>query len=346
MAKPDLSRLSAKRKTDGNAKLKQLLSLGEVEEVDIDLVDPDPTQPRPRDEVMEGIEEFADDLERDNFVLAQLPVFHKTPNGRYRIVVGERRYTGFKLKGRKKIPAITKVWTEEEQRQIFILQYVENDDRLKKHLSPIADARWWRAYIDRYHGGNISDAAKARGRTVADISNRLALLDAPAAIQAFAKKTKLKDSATLATLSRIHKRGGEAVVNQVIKDYESGAIGGGFRSYVEVIAKELKTPEKKEAEQSDGEKPSKQIIQQPEVKAKKKETSAGDKPVKSEEVVMIEKALDAAKRALFNAKLTGTKNDIQVYDTLLADLKESVSLLQKSSKAYLAERTKFLAKGK
>src|SRR5690606_6664544 len=207
MAKPNLSKLSAKRKTDGNAELKKLLSLGEVEEVPIDLIDPDPAQPRPPEEVMEGIEEFADDLERDNFVLAQLPVFHKTSEGRYQIVVGERRFTAFKIKGRPSIPAVTKIWTEEEQKQIFVLQYVENDDRLKKHLSPIADGRWWKDYSDRVHGGSISEAAQARGRTAADISNRVSLLNAPEVIQEFAQKSKLKDPATLATLSRIHKRG-------------------------------------------------------------------------------------------------------------------------------------------
>lgn len=240
MAKPNL-KLSVKRNSGrGNEDLKRLLAHGEVEEVPLDLIDRDEGQPRPLDEVLDGIDAFADELERDDFVLAQLPVYHIEDNGRRTIVVGERRTTAFRLKGRETIPAICKRFTDAEREQIFVLQYVENDGKLKKELSPIADARWWRAYADRYHNGKLSDAAKARGRTPAEISNRVSLLDAAPIIQEFVQRIDLKDPATFAALSRLAKHGNLRMVEQVISDYEAGAIRGSFRGYVELLARDTK----------------------------------------------------------------------------------------------------------
>ncbi len=244
MAKPNL-KLSAKRNSGrGNKDLERLLAHGDVEDVPLDLVDRDEGQPRPLAEVMEGIEAFADELERDNFVLAQYPVYHIEDDGRRTIVVGERRTTAFRLKDRDTIPAICKRFTEAEREQIFVLQYVENDGKLKKELSPLADARWWRTYADRYHAGKLSEAAKARGRTPAEVSNRVSLLDADPVIQAFVQRTDLKDPATYAALARLAKHGNLRMVEQVISDFDDGAIRGSFRTYVEMLARDTKASQK------------------------------------------------------------------------------------------------------
>lgn len=242
--KPSL-KLGPKRNSgQQNRELQALLEQGEIQNVPLELVDRDESQPRPLDEVMEGIDDFADELERDDFKLAQLPVFHIEDNGRYTIVIGERRTTAFRLKAQSTIPAVCKRFSDDEREKAFVLQYVENDGKLKKELSPLADARWWRAYADRFHGGKISEAAAARGRSTADISNRVALLGADQVIVDFVQRSGLKDPATYAALVRLCKRDGPDIVQTVINDYEEGQIKGSLRRYAEGLAREAKKTKK------------------------------------------------------------------------------------------------------
>src|SRR5690554_2713741 len=349
--KPDLSGFSAKRKSgSGNYDVEAMLAAGHVEEVDLSLVDRDENQPRPLAEVMDGINDFADELERDNFVLAQYPVYHKEKNGRYTIVVGERRTTAFKIKGRKKITAVIKEFTPKERENIFILQYVENDGKLKKQLSPYSDALWWRHYIDAFHNGVISDAAKARGRTNADISNRLALLDAPEFIKDFVAAANIKDPAIFAGLVRLAKRSGDALAKQLISDFNNGEIKGSFRKHIEGITKAIRSadeqpaaslstnaeqrakPEKVEAQKTS--------TKNPAAKTGTKKTAAvatEDSPGRA----AIRKAATLLERAEFTANMIASKPEL--YGDLMEDLKEAGELITLSLATYSAERAKVLA---
>ena len=242
---PDLAGVSGKRESGKrNEELTALLALGEVENVSLDLVDRDEDQPRPLEEVMDGIEAFAEELERDDYELAQYPVYHIQPSGRYKIVVGERRTTAFRIKGKTHIPAICKRFTEDERKRIFILQYNENDEDKKKPLSPLANARWWQSFKDSYCGGNMSVAAKERGKSVTEVSNILSLLKAPDYILDFTQKYKIKDSATYAAMIRLEAAAGESAVRRVIEDYETGEITGTLRRYTENLAKDAKAIKK------------------------------------------------------------------------------------------------------
>lgn len=243
MKKPDLKAFSPHRQSGaGNAVLEALLKLGEIKSVDLSTVKRDPLQPRPLSEVMEGLQEFADELERDNFILAQYPVYHIEDDGSHTVVVGERRTEGFRLKKQTHITAVCKKFTPEEREQIFIMQYVENDGILKKPLSPEADALWWKNYAEKFHNGVVSNAAAARGRTASDISNRLSILDAPDFVKTFVSKNKVKDPATIASLVRLHKKQGDEYIQEILDQFEKGEIKGSFRQYVQSLHSELNAP--------------------------------------------------------------------------------------------------------
>lgn len=312
--KPSMVNLSAK-KTSGrkNPELEALLSLGELENVPLDHIDRDEFQPRPIEEVMEGINDFADELERDNFQLAQFPVFNIEDNGRRTIVVGERRVTGFRIKGQKTIPAVCKKFSEEERKKIFILQYVENDGELKKPLSPMADARWWRTYVDRYHDGNVSEAAKSRGRTIPDISNRLSLLEAAEPVKEFASRTAIRDPATFASLARIAKLEGDEAAATVIAQFENGEISGSFRDHVQTAAKESRqkikgAPAKTKSVKGAG---------------KGTKIEAGLAQADGELGQLLKQVIDLASRALQTHRL----NQETVKQDLIDDLEEAISVL-------------------
>lgn len=243
MAKKTVTFTAKRQSGKGNSRLKEIYSLGEVMEVPLDQWRRDETQPRPLEEVLDGIEEFADQLERDNFKLAQLPVYHIENDGTYLNIVGERRTTAFKMKGRKTIPAVCRKFTEEERREIFLLQYIENDDKEKKPLSPLADARAWERLINDYYGGNMSEAAKQRGRAKADVSNRLALLKAPEVVVKFVQENEIRDPATFAAMNRLHKHSANKL-SEVLAAYKAGEVTGSLRAKVETEAKQFSKKQK------------------------------------------------------------------------------------------------------
>lgn len=342
MAAPKLQ-ISAKRKSgQGNQHLKKLLEHGTVEDVPLDQVDRDEYQPRPLEEVMDGIEEFADELERDNFKLIQFPVFHIKDDGRKMIVVGERRTTAFRLKGRETIPAVCKRFTPEELKQLYILQYVENDGKLKKELSPLADANWWRTYADRFHEGNLSAAAKARGRSPAEVSNRVSLLQADPAIVSFVQRSNLKDPATYAALSRLKKHGNIKMVEQVITDYDNGKIKGSLRVYAESLAKQAKEDKPSRSSEVRREESNPTSASQPE-----NVSTANVKLPEDKGLLLLSDATNAAKRAEFTAQVavtTGKTDRYDKYSALLSEIGVAISLLESARAHYQSCRTRELAK--
>ena len=338
--KPKLANLGIKKSPEASAELKALLSIGDVEMVDLDLVDRDENQPRPLSEVLEGLEEFANNLERDNFQLAQLPVYNKLPNGRYKIIVGERRTTAFKIKKQKSIPAVTRAWTAEEEKQIYILQYAENDAANRKPLSLIADARWWRYFVDVHYGGNASAAAEARGVSSADVSNRLALLKAPEFIQNFAVSSSLRDPATVAALGRLAKRSGDSVAQQVIEDYQAGAINGSLRVHVESLAKADKPqPQKPSGESSqDNESGGKKASKKTPPKAPKEKI---EKPAYLES---LEKSAELHRSAISGINLLYSNKDQGLYSDVIADLEDIEKLVKEALSQLKLEQAKAKSK--
>lgn len=307
--KPDLSKFNSRRASQEiNPELKVLIASGEIREVDLDLVDRDENQPRPIEEVMQDINAFADELERDNFELVQYPIYSIEPNGRYKIVVGERRTAGFKIKGKTKITAVCKTFSQEEKEKIFVMQYVENDGELKKPLSPFADAKWWRNYTDTFHGGNLSAACKARGKAINDISNRLSLLNAPEYIQQAVSDSKINDPATYAALIRLDKRAGEVIVKNILTDHASNNLGMALRPYVENVAKNAKDldaeiteipstpPTVKTAETIEG--------KEPEVKKSKAAPESSKKPVENTAITKIENDIVSIIKGLNKARFS------------------------------------------
>lgn len=254
--KPDMAAIAAnisKQLPAGaqNDQVAKILAMGELREIDLSLVDRDEAQPRPLEEVMEGIEEFANRIEKQGFILAQHPVYHIKPDGRFQIVDGERRTTAFKLKERKKILAVVKRFTEAELDKLSILQYVANDSDLRKPLSPIADARWWRIYIDKFHGGVVGPAAAAMGKSEPDVSNRLSILRAPAYLVEIILNDRIKDPATISLLNRTNESCGEEKVQEIMTAYRDGMIKGSFRQFLENVRRETKIAKKRTAKPKD-----------------------------------------------------------------------------------------------
>ena len=87
----------------------------DVDELDINLIYPNPNQPRKHfDE--EALQELASSIKLHGVI--QPLVVNKEENGKYMIIAGERRWRASKMAGIEKVPVVIKNYTEKEIKEI------------------------------------------------------------------------------------------------------------------------------------------------------------------------------------------------------------------------------------
>lgn len=130
------------------------------------LIDPDPDQPR-RD--VGDVTDLALSI-RSHGLLSPI-IVEGTPDGRYRILAGERRFTACKSLGLPTIPCIVR--TVEDQSRLA-LQLIENMQR--QNLTPLEEAAGLRRLMDEF---NLSqrDLALRIGKSPASVNQILRILD-------------------------------------------------------------------------------------------------------------------------------------------------------------------------
>lgn len=148
---------------------------GQVREIDVSKISPNPFQPREHfDETR--IKELADSIRVRGL---QQPVIVRPldEDGTYELIVGERRLRAFKLLGRGAIPAIIRAATDEESQELALIENLQRDD-----LTPMEEARSLKELVDRSE--SVQAAARKVGRSPVHVLDRIALLNLPAEVQA------------------------------------------------------------------------------------------------------------------------------------------------------------------
>ncbi len=96
---------------------------------------------------------------------------------RYALIAGERRLRAAKLAGLKKVPAIVRTASQQEQLEFAIIENVQRED-----LNPIERARAYQNLADQFsltHEEIAHRVAKSR----ATVTNTLRLLNLPVVVQ-------------------------------------------------------------------------------------------------------------------------------------------------------------------
>jgi ParB family transcriptional regulator, chromosome partitioning protein len=142
-------------------------------ELDLNLVSPNPDQPRTNfnEEEIIGLSESIKAVG-----LIQPIIVRKKDNHHY-IVAGERRYRATKLAGLSKIKAIV---IEANEEQNFSIALIENVQR--QNLDPIEEAKAYRLLISRFNLKQ-TDVATRVGKGRESIANSIRLLNLSAEIQ-------------------------------------------------------------------------------------------------------------------------------------------------------------------
>ena len=140
---------------------------GKPQEIDIDLIAPNPEQPR-TNFPPEQLRELADSI-REHGILQPLVVSLEEEGG-YRLIAGERRLQAARLAD---LPAVPVVVREVDGSELLELALVENIQRAD--LNPIEEALAYRRLLGDY-GLTQEEVAKRVGRSRAAVANAVRLL--------------------------------------------------------------------------------------------------------------------------------------------------------------------------
>lgn len=142
-------------------------------EIDINLIDPNPQQPRTRF-AESNLDELAQSIRANGVVQ---PIVVRPKGSRYEIVAGERRWRASQKAELRRIPAVVKEVSDDK---LLELALVENIQR--QELNPIEEAKAYRKLIDNI-GLTQESVADRVGKSRTIVTTAMRLLKLPDEIQ-------------------------------------------------------------------------------------------------------------------------------------------------------------------
>ncbi len=106
-----------------------------LEQVQLDRIDPNPFQPR-HDFPEESLKELADSIRASGVVQPILLRVSALTEGRYQLVVGERRWRAARLAGLETVPAVIREVADQDA-----LEFALTENLLRQDLNPLEVAR-------------------------------------------------------------------------------------------------------------------------------------------------------------------------------------------------------------
>lgn len=148
--------------------------VGQQNEIDINLISPNPKQPRTvfdefaLKELMISIKEIG---------ILQPPVVREVSDGRYELIMGERRFRAAKAVGLKTIPVIIRQTADNELLREALIENIH-----RSQLNPLEEGAAYAQLLSDFNCTHEELATKL-GRSRPQISNTMRLLSLPPAVQ-------------------------------------------------------------------------------------------------------------------------------------------------------------------
>lgn len=180
-----------------------------INEIDVELIYPNPDQPR-RTFDEETLEELAASI-RELGIVQPLSL-RDAGDGTYQIIAGERRWRAAKMAGLSSIPAYVRTASDSEVTEMALIENIQRED-----LNAIEVALAFRKLIDTY---NLTQERLSEriGKKRATIANHLRLLKLPAEIQLGLRDHKIDMGHARALLSVTDPKQQLKLYNQIIKE--------------------------------------------------------------------------------------------------------------------------------
>ncbi len=191
-----------------------------VVDVEINLVEPNPHQPR-KDFNLQQLQDLADSI-KEHGILQPL-IVTKLGDNKYQLLAGERRLQASKLLDLKIVPVIVRMVSEQQKLEMALVENVQRED-----LNSIEEALAYSSLIDEFNLKQ-NDVAKRVGKSRAFVTNTLRLLTLPEEVQKCIFERKISFGHAKVILSL--KDGKEQIAllkkilygNLTVRDAESGA---------------------------------------------------------------------------------------------------------------------------
>ncbi len=169
-------------------------ALGEVHRVAVDLILPNPDQPRRHFDDSE-LNELADSIRARGVIQPILVRAAEGKPGHYEIVAGERRWRAAQRAKLHEIPAVVRELDDTEALEIAIIENVQRSD-----LNAMEEAFGYQQLIDRY-AYTQDMLAKNVGKSRSHIANTLRLVNMPSSLQDMVRTGELTAGHARAALS-------------------------------------------------------------------------------------------------------------------------------------------------
>lgn len=150
-------------------------------EIDIDLIKPNPQQPRTRFSE-KALDELAQSIRLNGVVQ---PIVVRERGGVYEIVAGERRWRAAQKAGLRKIPAAVREVADDKLLELALIENIQ-----RQELNPIEEAAAYRKLIETI-GLTQEMVAERVGRERSLVATSLRLLKLPPDIQKLLEEEKL-----------------------------------------------------------------------------------------------------------------------------------------------------------
>ena len=143
---------------------------GELRELPVGLIKPNPGQPRTTFDP-EALAALAASIEASGIV--QPLLVRPLPDGSYELVAGERRWRAAQQAGLEKVPAVVREQAEAERLQAALIENMVRED-----LNPVEEAKACAALVEDL-GLTKEELARRVGRSRPAVSNLIRLLELP-----------------------------------------------------------------------------------------------------------------------------------------------------------------------
>lgn len=143
---------------------------GELRELPVGLIKPNPDQPRTKFDA-EALSALAASIESSGIV--QPLLVRPLPDGSYELVAGERRWRAAQEAGLEKVPAVIRDQAEAERLQAALIENMVRED-----LNPVEEAKACAALVEDL-GLTKEELSRRVGRSRPAVSNLIRLLELP-----------------------------------------------------------------------------------------------------------------------------------------------------------------------
>jgi ParB family chromosome partitioning protein len=150
-------------------------------QIDIDLIDPSPYQPRTRFHET-ALEELAQSIRSSGIIQ---PLLVRRRGTRYQLIAGERRWRAAQRASLQRVPAVVKEVAEELALEMTLVENLQRED-----LNPIEQAHAFDRLISEFHLTQ-EQVAERTGKDRATIANAIRLLRLEETIQEMMEEGKL-----------------------------------------------------------------------------------------------------------------------------------------------------------